>query len=133
MKQFLILSLVLFWGCQSSEKTENTSLKDEVMAIHDEVMPKMGELRRTRMELVKLADSLMVIDSLHASTYMDLANEIGEASEGMMQWMRNYEPDFEGTKEEIEAYLNEQKEAIQLVKDEMEGSLSRGKEALERE
>ena len=130
MKKLLILFLAISAACQPAEQKDDDSLKDEVMAIHDEVMPKMGDLRRTRKDLVKLADSIIVTDSTKAAALMALADQIGEASEGMMQWMRAYEPAFEGTDEEIQAYLEEQKKSIQQVKEDMEGALANGEEAL---
>ncbi len=103
------------------------------MAIHDEVMPKMGELRRTRKDLLLQADSLMESNPDRAAMLTTVADEIGNANEGMMQWMRAYEPEFEGTDEEIKQYLEDQKVAIQKVKDEMIESLKKGNDVLSEE
>lgn len=105
------------------------SLRSQVLAIHDEVMPEMGALRKTRKELLSVADSLRK----RAAMLSAVADEIGNANESMMQWMRAYEPEFEGTDEEIKQYLEDQKVAIQKVKDDMNGSLQKGKEVLEKE
>lgn len=133
MKKFIPVFLVIAFACQSSQESEVSTLKDEVMAIHDEVMPKMGELRSVRKSLMFRADSLTGIDSVSASMLNSLADDIGNASEGMMQWMRAYEPDFEGTEEEVKAYLEAQKASIQQVKEEMESSLEKGQMALDKE
>lgn len=117
-------------ACGPSKKEELQTLKDEVIAVHDEVMPKIGELRKTRMALQALADSVMVSDSTQAMKLISLASDISAANEGMMQWMRAFEPEFEGTNEEIEAYLEDQKVMVQKVRDDMNGSLAKGKEAL---
>ena len=130
---FLLAAIVL--SCQPSssgaegagnEEITIDSLKRVVLAIHDEVMPKMGELRRTRKDLMLLADSIANIDSLKAADLTSLADEIGAVNEGMMQWMRGYEPEFEGTEEEVKVYLEAQRKSIQKVKEEMEGSLAKG-------
>ena len=93
-------------------------------------MPKMGALRRVRKDLMLQADSIVELDSAKAQMLNGLANDIGNASEGMMQWMRAYEPDFEGTEEELRAYFEEQKQAIQEVKNQMESTLAMGEKAL---
>ena len=129
----LLTAIILLAACGPSKKEELQTLKSEVMAIHDEVMPKMGELRRTRKDLLLQADSLMETNPERAAMLTTVADEIGNANEGMMQWMRAYEPEFEGTDEEIKQYLEDQKVAIQKVKDDMNGSLQKGKEVLEKE
>lgn len=132
MKNLLLLTTLIFLvACGPSKKDELNQLKDEVIAIHDEVMPKMGELRNVRKQLMLQADSLMESDSVRAAVLTTAANDIAAANEGMMQWMRNYEPEFEGTDEEIKQYLEDQKIAIQKVKDNMLGSVAKGKEVLE--
>ena len=130
MKKLILILTVIVFSCQSSQESELGTLKDEVMSIHDEVMPKMGELRRVRKSLLIQADSLVGIDSIASSKLTYLRDEIDNANEGMMQWMRNFEPEFEGTNEEIKAYLEEQKIAVTKVKDDMNASLASGKEAL---
>ncbi|MEP1035216.1 hypothetical protein [Ekhidna sp.] len=132
MKNFILLTglIATLLACEPSKKAELQTLKDEVIAIHDEVMPKMGELRKTRMTLEALADSLMESDSTRATMFGSLASDISNANEGMRQWMRAFEPEFEGTEEERMKYFKEQKVAVQKVKEDMNGSLAKGKEAL---
>lgn len=128
---FILLSFLLIsFSCQKEQKDELAILKEEVMALHDEVMPKMSELRYTQKALMLQADSLMSLDSLRSATLSGASNEIIAANEAMMNWMRNYEPDFQGTKEEIIDYLKQQKMAIQKVKDDMESSLQNGKQLI---
>ena len=59
-----------------------------VMKVHDEVMPKMGELNRLKREVEeKLADN-----SLSASTKQagqQIVSQLENAGEGMMGWMSN--------------------------------------------
>ncbi|WP_420576009.1 hypothetical protein [Ekhidna sp.] len=134
MKNLTLLTVIIFLAaCGPSKKEELQTLKSEVMAIHDEVMPKMGELRRTRKDLLLQADSLMESNPDRAAMLTTVADEIGNANEGMMQWMRAYEPEFEGTDEEIKQYLEDQKVAIQKVKDEMIESLKKGNDVLSEE
>ncbi|MEO9482217.1 MAG: hypothetical protein ABJG47_02170 [Ekhidna sp.] len=113
------------------EEISLDSLKSQVLAIHDEVMPKIGELRKTRMELEVLADSLMEADSTNAKMFSRLATDLAAANEGMMNWMHQYDSEFDGTDDEIKEYLEGQKKSIQQVKEDMNGSLAAAKETLE--
>jgi hypothetical protein len=131
MKNLLLLTTLFFLAaCGPSQKEELQTLKDEVIGIHDEVMPKMGELRRTRKDLLLQADSLMESDPDRAAMLTTVADEIADANESMMEWMRAFEPEFEGTDEEIRQYLEDQKIAIQEVKENMNGALAKGKDVL---
>ncbi|XOV91940.1 MAG: hypothetical protein ACFHWX_17245 [Bacteroidota bacterium] len=122
----LFLFLVVISSC--GEKSGNLqSLKDEVMAVHDEVMPKMGDMRKTSKSLQMKAETL---DSLGALELKSLAGDIEAANEFMMQWMRQFEPTLEGTEEELMKYYSEQKKAILQVKDSMNHTLERGQKAL---
>ncbi|MEP0985456.1 hypothetical protein [Ekhidna sp.] len=131
MKNLSILLIILLVSCGSSKKEELQTLKDEVMAIHDEVMPKIGELRKARKDLLLQADSLMESNPERAAMLTTTADELGDASESMMVWMRQYESEFEGTDDEIKQYLEGQKVAIQEVKEKMNGSLAKGKAVIE--
>lgn len=130
----LILSLAIV-SCGDGGKAEREALRDEVIAIHDEVMPKMGDLRKVRKSLEAMADTLAT-DSLNLADVEEmrvLAKEIEDANESMMAWMRQFEPGImeDGTPHgEVMAYLKEQKEAIDKVKKDMLESLSKGQEAI---
>ena len=127
----LIVLLAVMVSCSSpqKEKEEKPSLKDQVMDAHDEVMPKMGELRKTQKELLMMADS-SAADSLIAAKYTALARDIENANESMMAWMRHFDPNFTGTPEEVEKYLQTQLKDIEKVKSDMLMSLEEGKKAL---
>ncbi len=102
---------------QRSSKADN--LMEEVMAIHDSVMPKMSDLRKTRKALMDKAEALD--DSVLAKNLLRQADRIDSAQKAMMSWMRQFNP----------TYYEDQKELIKEVKDLMENSLSEGKELLD--
>lgn len=130
-----LIALLLFSSCDDGGQAEREALRDEVMAIHDEVMPKMGDLRKARKSLESLAAS-MRSDTTSIARVQDLtarAIEIEVANEAMMAWMRQYNPEImtDGTPhEEVMNYLNEQKDAIEKVRDQMNQALSAGEEVL---
>ena len=132
MRNILFILVAVFAACQTkSEETDLKALKDEVFEIHDAVMPKMGDLRRVRKALMLQADSLQVSDSVRVNVLLNASDKIADANESMMDWMRNFDPNFEGTDEEILNYLNEKKASITKVKEDMLGSLAEGQAILE--
>jgi ABC-type lipoprotein release transport system permease subunit len=129
---FVILTLIILgvYSCDTSKKEKTRdlkALKEEVLAVHDEVMPKMGELRKVEKALKKLLDE----ESIEmAEEYQAASENLASANESMMVWMRGFDPNFTGSEEEIERYLYEQLAAIKQVKEDMIGSLEAGKKLL---
>ena len=132
---YLATFALIVLGCSTSKEggTEESigSIKKRVMAVHDEVMPKMDDLYKIQKQLLKMADSLKS-DSLIAAKYRELADEIELANESMMDWMRKFEPNYEGTEEAIKAYLEDQEKSIIEVKERMINSLEAGRKELQR-
>ncbi|WP_339789747.1 hypothetical protein [uncultured Imperialibacter sp.] len=134
MKKVILLLFMVATAtaCSNEQKEQKDALMAEVMAAHDEVMPKMGELRKTAKDLQAKADSLSTLTdqdfAAEISTLRQTAERIEDANEGMMEWMRQFEmPDNEAPIAEVLVYLKDQKEKIDKVKDEMLKSLEEGK------
>ena len=109
----------------------NNQLKEEVIAIHDEVMPHMGRLQSLQKDLAEEADLLALEDSVvnydQIALLRNTSTELGLAYEGMFVWMRQFEPEQgEMTKEEYEAYLNEQIILVETVKEDINQALEKG-------
>ncbi len=130
MKYLSILAVaILAISCSpKAEKEEAVDLKTQVMEVHDEVMPKMGDLRAVRM---KLEAKVGTADSAMAQEYAEAVTRIKQANENMMVWMRNFNPNPEGSQEEIDAYLKDQLKSIEQVKIDMFESLEEGKKLTE--
>lgn len=114
-KLFLfILAITLITSCK-----EKTNLEAEVMAIHDEVMPKMGDIHLAKKELRKL---LIDIDHDSLKTVVTtLISNLEVADEGMMEWMHQWK--VPANEEEKNAYFLAEKEKITKVKEDMLTSL----------
>ncbi|MEP3388102.1 MAG: hypothetical protein ABJO02_07940, partial [Reichenbachiella sp.] len=102
LRNLLILLTIttISFAC-NTDKKEQQALFEEVMLMHDEVMPKMGNLRALSAELSQKADSL-ALDSLvdyssKVNEMRNLSKKLKDANEGMMEWMRQYEQVEEGT------------------------------------
>lgn len=81
-------------------------LKAEAMEVHDEIMPKMGELMELKGEITKKAEA----GELSDQTAISIAAENLKAShDGMMSWMKDYSEKFpyESTTPETKEIMEE--------------------------
>ncbi len=110
---FLILLFsMLVFACANPLIETNKAMRVQIIGVHDEVMPKIGELMSLEKKALARADSLFAQDST-ATTEIEamrsLAGQLNQAHEGMFVWMRQYSLDEEGkTPEELKTYLDEQ-------------------------
>ncbi|MEO9475012.1 MAG: hypothetical protein ABJG41_05745 [Cyclobacteriaceae bacterium] len=124
----LIVLAAMIVSCTPSKKeAEEKPLMDQVMEVHDAVMPKMGSLMKVKKQLMAKADTA---DSVASEELKTLAQEIDLANEAMMDWMRNFDPNFEGTEDEVKEYLMKKKKGIEKVAEAMNSSLEKGENAL---
>ena len=124
-----VLALLLL-ACGNSKKKEIEHLTTEVMAVHDEVMPLMDDLYKTRSQLQKKLD----LDSsqMKSETLLVITN-LKAGQDAMMGWMQNFDLQYEGeTDVDTYSYFIEQKKTIWTVSDQIKGALKSGQEQLEK-
>ena len=100
--------VILFFAVSCGEKKQTESktdaLLDKVMAVHDEVMPKMSDIMRLKKELNAKVDELLAAgedENSNKITELKKAIEnLDNSNEGMMSWMREFDRNFEGKVEE---------------------------------
>lgn len=101
----------------SPAEGENILYK-EVMSIHDEVMPVMGELMALNKQVKQKIDT--VEDAKLKEALQQVSSELEAANEGMMNWMRKFNPNIKNmTYEETINYLTEEKKKIEEVRKNM--------------
>ena len=84
---FLALLFILVLGCKDSNHkvSENKSkLYDEVMAIHDKIMPEMSTIHALKRDLKSLEDSKSKPHIINKIIELD------RAEEAMMAWMADF-------------------------------------------
>lgn len=102
---------------------EKTNLEAEVIAIHDEVMPKMGDIHLAKKDLKKILTSS--VDDSTKAEILNLLSNLENADEGMMEWMHNWKvPESEPERTD---YLLKEKDKITKVKSDMLNSLEAAK------
>ena len=111
---------------QPMEKAEDQLLHDKVMAIHDEVMPKMSDIHRLKKELRAEIDSTQQEELESITRQLVLLND---ADESMMDWMHELKiPEERIAKIE---YLEGQVPLIENVRDKMLAAIETSEELLE--
>lgn len=132
-----MLIVLFLCSCTPNEKVREDKLYQEVIDIHDEVMPKMGEVMRLEKELDKNIDQLKSTDSTpsrpsrieHLTT---LKKNLKDADEYMMNWMREFNNDMNSmTHEEKMEYLEKEKLKIQEVRSQVNMAIQNAKEAID--
>ncbi|MCH6198756.1 hypothetical protein MMU07_04125 [Aquiflexum sp. LQ15W] len=125
--RFLFAIFFFLSACAPDKNESNDNLKEEVIAIHDEVMPKMDELKKLQKEIIQKSQDL-AIDSIANSQQIEtlnaIATDLNAAFEGMFVWMRQFKSTYEEmTPEEVEIYLLDQKIKVQVVNDQIKSSI----------
>lgn len=126
----LIFSLILiFQACGPNQKDLNDSKRAEVIAVHDEVMPKMGQLKTFEKKALQKVDEFAAMDSVDSVKVQEmkvLAGELDQAYEAMFVWMRQYETeDGERSPEEVKTYLEDQMVSVSEVNKLMKSALTK--------
>ncbi|MBO0341811.1 MAG: hypothetical protein VX798_05120 [Bacteroidota bacterium] len=136
----ILLCTILFLSFSCKQKqddkettTESTAQMDKVMAIHDEVMPKMGTIGKLVGELKPKVDSTEM-----GRQYEVAMKDLQDANTAMMDWMKdfgdrfNHEEILEGKAltEEKQQWLDEEEEKVKVVKEKINGSIARAEALL---
>ncbi|MFP4090031.1 MAG: hypothetical protein ACLFUB_08635 [Cyclobacteriaceae bacterium] len=119
----------------SPEEAQEDSLFKEMMSIHDEVMPKMDNIMRLKRSLRQKIDSLQQTQTqtnIPTDSLQQLVQDLEEADDAMMNWMRSNDFEFEGmSHEEIMEELRTERENIIVVREKMLNSIEQAQQALE--
>ncbi len=134
---FAILMLTFGCGQKSNEHeghdahaedvvgtSENQKLYDEVMKIHDEVMPKMNDIHALKMEFREKIEKTPNLSKTDRMELDALIARLDSAGEGMMVWMREFRPIPDSLGEEkAKKYLKDEMERVKKVRDNIAAAL----------
>jgi len=127
---FILLSFASLFiiSCQDNK---SDVLHKEIMTIHDEIMPKTGEISYLYLAFRKKLETDSSISMAQRQELSAQADDLEKAEEEMMVWMNDYiiPQTLRDTKnsEEIIAYLQDQKIVISKIKEHTEASLEKAK------
>lgn len=130
-----MLLMALAFACGGSgTSSASDKIEKEMMAEHDRIMPKMGELNSLNKEMMQYLylDTVMTMETRERLSMV--AVTLKQAEEGMMNWMNGIS-DLELKRtsmspEELEKYLAEQKAEIARIGEMTDKSIKEAKEAL---
>ena len=126
---FLVIGTMAI-SCKEEKKAETSSKENgqmsKVMAIHDEVMPKMGKIGQLVGQLKPMADT-----TAQGKQYEKAMKDLQTANESMMKWMRDFGDQFDSDEimngkeltEQKKLMLNVEEENIKAVKKLIESSI----------
>ncbi|MCX7742947.1 MAG: hypothetical protein N2167_00130 [Flavobacteriales bacterium] len=129
---FAVILIVIVAACGKSLSKEEKEAKilekqiNEVMAIHDSVMPKTGEIFKLKKKLSNFEKTIS--DSIQIQKIFRCKNLLVEADEAMMKWMHEFrEADPMLSFQEKQRYYLEEKKKITEVKNKMLSSIDSAK------
>ena len=138
MKNILILLVcsvfVLTTACKEEKKVdEGPSQTEQVLAVHDEVMPKMKTIGNLVGELKSKVDSTAM-----GQQYEVAMKDLQNAHKSMMDWMQNFGTRFDQDDIRMKKELTEQKQLwldeeelkVKALKEEINGSIERAEALL---
>lgn len=112
----------------TTDDSPNQILYDQVMDVHDEVMPKMDEIMKLKRELQEQIANTpdMVVE--RKQQLEKIISNLDSASNAMMDWMHKFNPlPDTADQEKARAYLESEMERVKNVKTLMLESIDKAK------
>ena len=131
------LTLLLTVACKSDKKREDgVSQMDHVMAIHDEVMPKMSTLGKLVGELKSKVDTTET-----GQAYEAAMRDLQASHNSMMDWMKEFGDRFNSDEilngkaltEQKQKWLDEEEVKVKALKEQINTSIAKAEELLKKE
>ncbi|RCR69540.1 hypothetical protein [Larkinella punicea] len=135
----LVICLITLAGCQSSnDKKSIEQMQDQVMVVHDEIMPRTDDLMDLKEKISHQIDSLSKITPASASVKarqeegLTINKDLTETDSLMFAWMNHYNADtVKGMDEtQAKAYLDLELKKISEVKAKINSGITQAKKFL---
>lgn len=109
----------------------NQALYDQVMDVHNEVMPKSDQLYQLKKELQDKIAQTPALREYQKKQLHQIISELDSADRSMMDWMHKFRPLPDSVNQEsAREYLENEMEKIKKVRDLINGSLQKAKEEM---
>jgi hypothetical protein len=131
----LIVCITLFFGCKekshekdhghnaeapdntAEEESPNIALHNEVMKVHDEVMPKLNDIYKKKEALKNKIASTPNMPEAEKKVIEARIAKLDSASDGMFKWMHEFRPLADSVGEEkARTYLENEMEKVRKVR-----------------
>lgn len=156
MKKYLIVIIasIAFMACQSKKEADQADTGHQahhgashanhgnpktaaLMATHDSIMLKMGEIISLKTQLTRKANALDSLDKIksdaslekHKSQALGLISQLDQADQSMMGWMHQYKADTleKLSESEQDAYVADQTSRMEVVKSQVADAIAESK------
>ncbi|NKI26189.1 hypothetical protein HCG49_06415 [Arenibacter sp. 6A1] len=132
-KSFLLFAMLLIAISFSCKEEESKTQMQNVIAVHDEVMPKMGTISQLISQLEER--------SMEDHTYMLAKKDLELAHKAMMDWMKGFSERFSPNEimkgqelsEEKQQWLDEEEVKVNALKEQMNSSIEKAQQLLQKE
>lgn len=122
-----------FTSCKEHKEEPAKNQMAEVMAIHDEVMPRMGEIAKLVGELKPMVDS-----TDQGQRYDAAVQELQLAHKSMMDWMQDFGNRFDPDEilhgkeltEQKQKWLDEEEQRVRALRDQINSSIENAEAVL---
>lgn len=140
MKLFkFIITLLLILFTTTNCKNENKELPkeksqmQEVLAVHDEVMPKMGKIGNL---ITQIDEKIKETDS--TEVLLNANQDLKDSHKAMMDWMKGFGERFDSDEilkgkaltDEKQKYLDEEEAKVKALRDKMNSSIKNAEDLL---
>jgi len=137
MRKFSLLLLILTMAvtsCKNGEKkSEGPTQMEEVMAVHDNLMPKMSDISSLMSELETKIDS-----SESSAKYQKAIDDLAASHTAMMDWMKDFGAKFDVDEilrgkpltEQKQQLLDQEQQEVDELKKQIESSIANAKSLL---
>jgi len=146
LTKYLFIALILLTGCGKSSQHEhhdqeeespinnpNQALYDQVMDIHNDVMPKSDEIYQLKKEIQNKIANTTNLGTDKKKKLEQIIAGLDSADHSMMDWMHKFKPLPDSANQELaREYLENEMERIKTVRELINGSLQKAKEELEK-
>jgi hypothetical protein len=127
MKSALKIAFIVLLGTVVACDKKEKSLYDQVMDIHDEVMPKMDDIQKLRKQM---KDSLANNPDFSIEKKTEIEGAISDletARKSMMDWMHNFNPPEQTDKEAFQKYMETELVSVKKMREDVLGTLEKFK------
>ncbi len=142
--KILLVNLLLLAACgksghehqdqeEASTNNPNQALYDQVMEVHDEVMPKTSDIYELKKEIQDKIASAPNIMADKKQQLNQIIAELDSADHSMMDWMHKFNPLPDSANQELaREYLENEMEKIKKIREQINGSLQKAHEELKK-
>lgn len=122
------LCIVLFTALLGCGKTQEKPLYDQVMDIHDEVMPKMGDIYKLKKSFRDSIANTADMTEEKKAEIEQLIQQLDSANSSMMVWMREFNPPDQKDKEAFQKYMESELVKVKKMREDVYKALEAAKD-----